>query len=368
MSKSAIRRMNQLSFLNSKEEIEVGSKEDLPLPVEVLKKIDQDSPWVEKVFQGLTTIVYKIKIDGKYYALKKKREKILVQGVDGQTSFLNEIQRRKDFESLKKTALELNEIIVETSYASLNHGFILLPWIRGQHISQLNKDIYENLFYSLYCMECNGFFEWDLSWGNMLLVNGSQIKLFDFGYTYLYNPLLEYNSLGKEKPVFHGVERFESRMFMTYLIDQEEKILEDKVLDEYKVEKEVALKYYIKKLRWLEKHRADDDIIAWTKGIIKLWEWGLRDNDSLKELYILESFRSYVVDVSADISGKSCSPMTIKKVNRVLELLNNEYDLLKENKGLFWGDELLSKQNLIDKYRRSKSRAEKYQLTIYNLL
>lgn len=363
MTKNYIRRKSQLAFLNSNKEIQVGRKEDLPLAFETIEEINQDSPWVERVQDGMTSTVYKIKVDGQYYALKKKRKKILAKNIDGQISFLNEIQRRRDFEKLRRTVPQLCSGIVETIYASLKHGFIISPWIEGKRITHLDRsDIFDNLFETIYYLECNGFFEWDLCSGNLLLVDDKQVKLFDFGYTYLYNPLSEYNSVGKDEPIFHGVERFETRMLMRYLIIEGEKMGEDKMFDVYRIEKEVALKYYMKKLRWSEEHKADDDVIIWIKKIMELWELGLTNKDNLKQLFMLESFRSYVLDVNTDINGDCCSWMTLKKVDRILKMLSSDYDLLKENNGLFWGDEILGKKKLIEKYNRKKLLVKKYKV------
>lgn len=362
MTKNYVRKRDQLLILNSDKEIQVGKKEDLPLSIEELEEINQESPWVEEISKGLTAIVYKIKVDGQYYALKKKRKKTLARNIDAQLAFLNEIQRRRDFEKLKKTVPQLYNRIAETIFASLKHGFILSPWIKGECITlQNSRDIYENLFDTFYLMECNGFFEWDICSNNLLLVDNNQVMLFDFGCTYLYNPLYEYNSAGKKEPIFHGVERFETRMLMTYFLINKNIMTEDMILCEYRTEKETALKYYIRKLRWLEEHRADDDIINWIKEIMERWEWGLRNSDNLELLYRLESFRSYVLDVNNDINGKYCNFMSRKKLDQILKKLSSDYDLLKQNNGFFWGDELLSKEKLIEKYSRKKVLIEKYR-------
>ena len=92
------------------------------------------------------------------------------------------------------------------------------------------------------------------------------------------------------------------------------------------------------------------------------WEWGLRNNDSLKRLYMLESFRSYVLDVNNDINGKCCNFMTNIKIDKIIKELTSNYDLLKQNNGLFWGDELLSKKKLIEKYNNKKKLARKYEI------
>ncbi len=55
--------------------------------------------------------------------------------------------------------------------------------------------------------------EWDLCSGNLLVDRQEQLWLFDFGYMYPFDPLREFNSNGLADPLFHFVERFETRFF-----------------------------------------------------------------------------------------------------------------------------------------------------------
>ena len=132
---SEARQKEQSAILERGEEIEAGTISDLPADLETLKHIDETSPLVVKSFKGgLTAVVHKLEIAGKSYTLKKKRDKILVHNIDGQTSFINEVQRRRDFEALKKKDAAAYAGIVPTIYASVTHGIILSPWIDGGHI------------------------------------------------------------------------------------------------------------------------------------------------------------------------------------------------------------------------------------------
>ena len=362
MSFSDERRENQLSFIKSGSELEVGSLKDLPLSVEELQKIDENSNYVVKVFDsGLTAIVYKLNINGKLYNIKKKRDKILVQNIDGQTSFLNEVQRRNDFYILKVKNREGFNGIVDTIYASFNKGFILSPWIEGEHISEWNIKRYESLFSTLLNMEHNGIFEWDLSCGNLLCV-GDQVILYDFGYTYNFDPLTQFNSDGLESPLFHMAERFESRFYMQYLMELESDTNKETMLNAYKEEKEAALKVYKSKLDYVKKNSGSKQVIEWLLKIIMSWEEGISSLDKLQELYKVESFRSYVLDIEDDVMGQSCTKNTILKMNKVLKLIDEDYEFLKSNNGLFFGDEDLDKSKLIGKYREISQLVIKHQL------
>ncbi|MDP4143686.1 MAG: hypothetical protein Q8936_04275 [Bacillota bacterium] len=363
MSFSDERRKNQLSFICSESELEVGSLEGFPLSAKELQQIDETSDYVVKVFNsGLTAQVYKLKINHKFYNLKKKRDKILVQNIDGQTSFLNEVQRRQDFHHLKLKNSEGFSGIVDTLYASFKKGIILSPWIEGKHIVEWNYKKYESLFSTLLNMEFNGIFEWDLCSGNLLYI-GNHIMLFDFGYAYPFDVLTQFNSDGLENPLFHMVERFESRFFMQYLMELESETNKETMINAYKEEKEVALTIYKKKLEYIKKNNGSQNVIEWLLKIILSWEEGVSSISKLEELYKREAFRSYVLDIGDDVGGQSCTKSTIKKVNRVLKLIEEDYQFLKNSGGLFFGDEKLDKFQLTEKYKVIYELVIKYQLS-----
>jgi hypothetical protein len=73
-----------------------------PLTLLQLKNTTKSSNYVVQSFNsGLTAIVYQIQMNGQSWTLKLKRSVSLVNNIDGQTSFLNEVQRRRDLVKLK---------------------------------------------------------------------------------------------------------------------------------------------------------------------------------------------------------------------------------------------------------------------------
>lgn len=361
--KAELRRKRQLEILGSGIEIELGDIKKLPLSIEEIKKIDKNSNYVSEYFGGgLTGEVFKISVNGKDYTLKKVREEILVKNIDGQTSFLNEVQRRKDFERAKQEDKEAYKAVVNTIYASLNHGFILSEWIEGEKIYRYNREIYKNIFNTMLNVEISGNFECDYAHGNLLIQEDGTVRIFDFGYMYPFDIRNDYNSDGKEIPLFHIVERFETRNYMQYLMDLGENYGIKLVLKEFREEKEEAISVYKKKLEYLDKNNGSEDIKNWISSFIKLWEQGIETEKSLKLLYDLESFRSYVLDIEDDLGGKSCNPDTMKKLEKVIETLEKDYDYLKMHNGFFWGDEKLSENEILKKYKEMRVLIEKYQL------
>lgn len=363
MGKADERRKKQIEFLNSGDEIEVGDASEAPLAISELVEIDGSSEYVEKhIGSGLTADIYKLKINGKYWNLKKKRAEILVQNIDGQTSFLNEVQRRRDFEMLKKTNAQAYRGIVDTAYASLNKGIILSPWIDGGPVKKYTREIFADLFNTLYHIETAGLFEYDLCPGNLLLQSDGSVRLFDFGYMYPYSPLKEFNPDGMQLPLFHPAERFETRSFMQYLMDIEDERGIEAALVEYQAEKEAALEYYEKKIKWLIENAADTGIVEWTKIFTGLWEKGLSERAELEKLYGIESMRSYILDIHDDIGGRSCTRETLKKVDRVLSKIEAGTAFPFDDPLFSLDGCKLDRDRLLSKYSEIKKSVIEYQL------
>lgn len=355
------RREAQLDILSSGINITVGDIENLPVTLDELLSVDESHPFVEKVYSGgLSAVVYKLKINGKRYNLKKKRDKILVENVDGQTSFLNEVQRRKELDGVKRLHPEDYKGIVDTIYADLNAGIIFSEWIDGEEVSVYTREIFRQLFMTLFNMEKIGIFENDPTVGNIVITDSS-VKLFDFGYAYRFDPLKELNMEGFDQPVFHIVERFESRAFMIHLLDIEEIHGIDKTLNLYKLEKEVAIEVYKHKICWLKMQGAETKVIEYFETLVKRWFDGLLSQNKLLEMYRLEQFRSFLIDVVDDISGKSCTPDTLIKVENILETLEHSYDYLLKNGAFFWEDSV-ERVIIIQKYQNYRTLVKEYQL------
>lgn len=356
------RQIDQLAFEKSQKNIVVGSLGDLPLSINELKAIDHASRWVVESFEsGLTAIVYHLNINGKSYNLKKKRPESLVKNVDGQTSFLNEIQRRQTFEKLRLNNRVIDQGIVKTIYGNYRAGLIVSEWIEGGFIEDVNEMLLDQLFRLTLEMEKQGIMEWDLCKGNILLSKGGLVKLFDFGYAYTYDPKKAFNSEGLEVPLFNSVERFETRFFMPYLLDLENYEAE-KIMVLYKMVKKSAIKIYKEKIAWLKAIEADDYIIKVGMDQLRKWEGAIKNQKDLNNLYKVESMRSYVLDIHDDLMGKSCTPSTVRKVDKVLDMLETDYDFIKIQDGLLWDDKNLSQGDLIKKYQDIRRKVVTYQI------
>ena len=84
--------------------------------------------------------MYKIEVEGSLYAVKRKRPTSLVKNADGAVAFLNEVERRADFEQLKQDPVIANKLlgIIDTLFASHLNGLIISPWIVCLSIKRLS--------------------------------------------------------------------------------------------------------------------------------------------------------------------------------------------------------------------------------------
>ncbi|WP_165313193.1 AarF/UbiB family protein [Vibrio ziniensis] len=358
-----LRQQQQKEFDESSENIIIGDEPLCPLQPSVLAAITEDSPFVLKVIRsGLTAEIYHLRIDGKEYNLKKRRQVAKVANLDGQYSFLNEVQRRNDLQKLKQkpeTAQRLAHI-VPTIYANYRLGIILSPWIEGEHISEITSDLMEQLFNTLLACEEYGLMEWDLCSGNLLVDEEQQLWLFDFGYMYSFDPKSEFNSNGITDPLFHMVERFETRFFFGWLLKREQPLVEQLAL--YRTLKQRAVVCYQQKVEWLKAHQAKVMVINHYQSIISAWQTALVNDEALWHLFLLELFRSHVLDIDDDIDGQSCTSLTLKRISIVLDILENNFDYLLLNDGLFYSNKGKSQQELIQRYKEKRLLAQKYQL------
>lgn len=356
------RQLDQVAFDQSDQNIIIGHEEDLPIKLSELISIDAASKGVVEAFEsGLTAKVYHLQLEGKHYNLKKKRPESLVKNVDGQTSFLNEVQRRRDFEKLRPGNPILDRGIVKTLYANYREGIMVSEWVEGTHLRSFEPETLDQLFSLTLELEKQGIMEWDLCSGNILISRDGDIKLFDFGYAYPYNPKCAFNSEGLSVPLFNSVERFETRFFMPYLLKLEEKEPEC-VIGLYQLEKEAAVRTYLHKEKWLVAIKADQVILDVCRNQLKTWQEALASREALENLYMLERIRSYVLDIHDDVMGKSCTPATLKKVDKVVEMVGTSYDFIHNHEGFLWEDQTLSKEALVDKYVGIRDKVMEFQL------
>ena len=201
----------------------------------------------------------------------------------------------------------------------------------------------------------------DLCRGN-LLDDGAQVRLFDFGYMYRFDPLRQFSSAGQgtDVPLFHPAERFESRCFCAHLLEQEQGSGTDAALALFRLEKAIAVDTYRGMRSRVAQRGASADVLAWLDAITSRWEQALRGD--LASLYLAESWRSHVLDLDDDLRGQTCTPMTLRRADWLLAALDAHEPALRAQNAFFWGDEHRDAGTLRERYAAHRRAATGFQV------
>lgn len=356
-----LRQRQQQAFDLSNDNIIVGSEALCPISVAQLVETSAASSYVIETFtSGLTAEVFHLRIQGRDYTLKKRRPVAKVNNPDGQYSFLNEVQRRRDFTKLKNDPENGGKYrnIVPTIYANYREGIILSPWIEGHPINHLTPELVKALFATLFACEQAGLFEWDLCSGNMLVDKANHLWLFDFGYMYPFDAKSGFNSNGLSDPIFHFSERFDTRFLFGWFLSKHTP--EHEQIAVYRMVKEQALETLEEKRCWLNLSDALPEVVLHTEQLIQGYSKALTDESCLRKQFTLDAFRSHVLDIEDDLEGQSCTPVTLLRVDTVLAMLNDHFAWLEKNGGLFYGNTGKSKEDLLSDYQEKRVLAKQY--------
>jgi len=360
----SLRRQQQLDFAASGREVEVGNAHALPLPLGELAALHRHHPAVREVHEsGLTAIVYKLHSQGRDWAVKRARPQCLVKNVDGQTSFLNEVQRRAELARLQAQpgGAQRWRGLTPTVYASLQHGVIVSPWVDGRPVRAWSERTLRQLFSAGRELVRAGFFEWDFCPGNVL-DDGDQVWLFDFGYMYRFDPLRHFNSAGTgtSVPQCHLAERIETRHVFGWLLQVEETEGLAVALQAFRLEKTIALDTYLQLRAELQADGADGTVLGWLGGLIERWRTAL--GGDLRSLYLQEGWRSHTLDLEDDLHGQTCTPGTLQRAAWLLRTLHEASDRQEANPAFSAGDAGLGTTDLIARYEAKQRVAATLQV------
>jgi hypothetical protein len=362
----AARHAAQKAFIASGRDIEIGHAERLPWPLRELQRLAQDDPRVSRVCDGgLTAEVLRLEGPGGALALKRVRAESRVRNTDGELSFLNEVTRREEIERLKRAQPREPRWcgVVGTTYASYRQGLIVSPWIDGGPVSDWDERSIGQVLDSLCLLWGQGLFEWDPSPGN-LLDTGRQVMLFDFGYMYPFDPRRQFNSAGRgdDQPMFHPAERFETRCFSAVLLDHARSAGDVAAFTLFRLEKEVAVLAYERMRSEAAQRGANASVLGWLDGVLTGWRAALRGD--LAGLFLAEQWRSHVIDVHDDLSGQSCTSLTLQRLDWLEDAARRHHGELRARGALFWGDEHRSDAELRQHLVGQRAQAERWQLAL----
>ncbi|MGY3942410.1 protein kinase family protein [Aeromonas tecta] len=325
--KVAARQARLLQMLESKEEIKIGRERDCPLPLTQLVKLTEAHPAVLKVYRhGLTAEVFHLKLEGHHWCLKRRRHDSLVANADGKTAFLTELERRREIEALRELHPTILAHVVCTCFGSARAGVMVSPWLRGAPVSQLNQ---RNLAQML-AVEAElahwGWFDWDPSPGN-LLDDGQQISVFDFGYMWPFDPRHEFNSNGLSDPEFHVPERLETRTLSGLWLDEADP------LPLFRHWRELCLGWASEELRYLTREGASEPVLTRLQGLQAQWRLALASDEALAASWWRDMYRSHRLDIQDDLSGKSCGPLTLRRLDWLERAVSDHFPALADSLG-----------------------------------
>jgi hypothetical protein len=329
----SVRHAQQTELLKSKRAIRFGTQGWAELPGDLMRASNDEAypHWIDGGLTARVRRVDDVKTSsqqwGNAVALKRARRTCLVKNNDGQLSFVNELLRRQELHILAEQDCPIHGL-TPTLHASLPESVIVTPWIDGTHIVLWNERRLQQFFEIGTALIEAGFFEWDFSAGN-LLDDGVQLWLFDFGYMYRFDPLTQINTAGSgvEFPQFHLAERFESRNFFGYLLDLESSVGMSAVMPLFRIQKEIALQTYEKLLRDLTQRGANAMVMRHYQTICERWRTAL--GSDLSFLYLSEGWRSHQTDLDDDLRGHTCTPMTLRRAEWLIERVRLDFEPLR---------------------------------------
>ncbi|MGL5813301.1 MAG: hypothetical protein ACRCYW_08245 [Aeromonas sp.] len=320
--KVAARQARLLQMLERKEEIRIGRERDCPLPLAQLLKLTEDHPDVLRVYRhGLTAEVFHLKVEGHHWCLKRRRADSLVANVDGQTAFLTELERRREIESLRELHPTILSHVVCTCFGSARAGVLVSPWLRGEPVKTLNRRNLAQMLAVQAELARWGWFDWDPSPGN-LLDDGQQISVFDFGYMWPFDPRHEFNSNGLADPEFHVPERLETRTLSGLWLDERDP------LPLFRHWRTLCLAWAAGELQYLHREGASPAVLARVQALQERWLAALGSDEALAANWWRDMYRSHRLDIDDDLSGKSCGPLTLRRLDWLEEAVRDHYPSL----------------------------------------
>ncbi|MGQ3053562.1 MAG: hypothetical protein ACT6S0_17425 [Roseateles sp.] len=347
------RQQANLAFTASGTEFAFGDAAALPLPIAQMKALSAGSPGVETLHDGgLTAEVLCLKHAGRRWAVKRARPVCRVRNIEGQTSFLNELQRHAELAGLRLPG------VIRPVYGSLRDGLVVSPWISGRHPGVLDERQARTLLETGCALIEHGFFEWDYSAGN-LLDDGERIWLYDFGYCYRFDPLTQFNSAGHgcEHPRHHLAERIEGRHLFGALLDAGN---DDEALPHFIRFKRLAAQAYVDLADRLARRGATPPVLGHYRGLAARWHQELAHAPGL--LYLASAWQAHSSDLDDDLRGRSCTPRTLQRAQWLQATLGAQGHRLRRSGALSPDDAALDDTALLRRYHDREVEARRCQL------
>ncbi|MNF58969.1 hypothetical protein D3C77_495290 [compost metagenome] len=151
--------------------------------------------------------------------------------------------------------------------------------------------------------------------------------MFDFGYMWPFDPLHEFNSNGLTDPEFHVPERLETRTLSGLWLDDADP------LPLFRHWRGLCLAWAKGELQYLSREGASAPVLARMQGLVGEWSAALASDEALAANWWRDMYRSHRLDIQDDLSGKSCGPMTLRRLDWLEQAVRDHFPALAENLG-----------------------------------
>ena len=104
-------------------------------------------------------------------------------------------------------------------------------------------------------------------------------------------------------------------------------------------------------------------VLNWVESFINHWRLGVSSPTALEGIYLWKVF-AHLLDINDDLSGKTCTPMTLKRINKIKDILSNQFEVLEKLDGFLFEDKNKTKAQLIERTAKQQQDALNYQIVI----
>lgn len=291
----------------------VGDGRALPRAPAALRRLAPGDAGVFAVVDGgLTGRVLGWQQGDARWAVKQVWPASRVHNADGETAFVNELLRHRELADARDAGVPLPGIL-HAVYGDLALGLLVTPWVDGGPPDVADARALAQLFDTGVHLHLAGHFEWDWSPGN-LLDDGRQVWLFDFGYQYRFDPLARLHSGGDAaQAAHHLVERLGSRWAHGALLQRAQTHGDAAAVQAFGQFQALG----IAAMRRLAAALAGRGAVPAVPATLRAWadaaEAALSADPAAA--WRAEAWTAHLHDVADDLQGRSCTPMTLRRLD-----------------------------------------------------
>jgi len=142
-----------------------------------------------------------------------------------------------------------------------------------------------------------------------------------------FDPRHEFNSNGLSDPQFHVPERLETRTLSGLWLDEPDP------LPQFRYWRGLCLSWVQRELQYLTREGASSAVLARLQGLQGEWRSALASDDALAANWWRDMYRSHRLDIMDDLSGKSCGPLTLRRLDWLEKAVADHFAELADNLG-----------------------------------